>query len=190
MVIDLRLVINKLVDIGFYSVILPFLLVYVIVFAVLEKSRIFKVSDKSEDNPHVKNVNAIIAFVFALFVVASIQTVMYIQDLILGVVLVLIFLFVVLLLFGMVFGDEYKQIFFDGNKMHTWAKWVIGGGIFLVCLGLLFSALGLWDAYIIPWWNDVSQWDYVTIFILIIIVGIMIWVSKDSSKSDKKEDKK
>ena len=108
---DLRAVIDNLVDIGFYSVILPFLLVYVIIFAILEKSKIFKVSDG--DNSHVKNVNSIIAFVFGIFVVASIQTVMYIESLIVNIVVFIIFILLLLIILGLIFGDDWNKLLRD-----------------------------------------------------------------------------
>ena len=110
---DLRAIVDNLVDIGFYSVILPFLLVYVIVFAVLEKSKIFSFS--GSDNSQTKNVNSVIAFVFGVFTIASIQTVMYLESLILNIVVVIVFILVVLILLGFIFGEGYFRLFTDEN---------------------------------------------------------------------------
>jgi hypothetical protein len=93
----------------------------------------------------------------------------------------------------MVFGDQYSQIFFDEKgRMQTWAKWGIGGGLFLVSLGILFSVLGIWDEYITPIWDSITEWDFATIIIIIGIIAVLFWVSKDSTskKEESKSDKK
>ncbi|MBM3199831.1 hypothetical protein FJZ53_02750, partial [Candidatus Woesearchaeota archaeon] len=58
--------IEFLKEFGFFDVVLPFLLVFTIVFAVLEKTKIFGGGKESK-----KNINAMIAFVFALFFVSA-----------------------------------------------------------------------------------------------------------------------
>ena len=66
-----REVIEFFQDIGLYDVVLPFLLVFTIVFAILEKTRVFG-TEKIEGNEYTKkNLNAVTAFVIAFFVVAS-----------------------------------------------------------------------------------------------------------------------
>ncbi|NCC71432.1 hypothetical protein EOM09_07685, partial [bacterium] len=92
--VDLRAIVDTLVEIGFMQVILPFILVYAVTYAILQKSKIFSYDSGSSEPGHVKNVNAIIAFVFGVFVVASITTVNAIESLIVGISLVLIFILV------------------------------------------------------------------------------------------------
>ncbi|MDP2908831.1 MAG: hypothetical protein Q8N77_03415, partial [Nanoarchaeota archaeon] len=58
-------------EFGFYDVVLPFLLVFTLVFAILEKTKIFGVEEKKPK----KNINAMIAFVIALFFVATTELV-------------------------------------------------------------------------------------------------------------------
>ena len=53
----LRNAIEFLNDFGFYDVVLPFLLVFTIVFGVLEKTKLFGVTDKKPK----QNINAMIA---------------------------------------------------------------------------------------------------------------------------------
>ena len=56
-------------DLGVYDVILPFILVFTIVFAILEKSQVFG-SEKIKDVEYTrKNLNSMAAFVIAFLVV-------------------------------------------------------------------------------------------------------------------------
>lgn len=169
--VDFSAVISKLVSIGFYEVFLPFILVYAVIFAVLQKSKIFEGGSSSADN--AKNVNAIIAFVFGLFIVASIQVVQFIQSLILNAVIILIFILCVLILLGFIFGDNYTSIF--ENKI---VKWVSAISIFLVMLGILLYLLGFWNWLENQWRNFSSSDTISTIIILLIVIGVLYFITK------------
>ncbi len=176
-------IIDNLIQIGFYDVLLPFILVYAVVFAILEKSGIFS---KSDNDKQSKNVNAIIAFVFGLFVVASIQTVRYIQDLIVDIVLVMIFILVTLILLGFVFGKDYfEHLFKDGDgKVKKSIVWTVASIIILVSLGILFNILGVW--------NDVSNWlnldfnndTFNSIVVGVLVIGVLVWITKGTDSKD------
>src|SRR3989338_4862235 len=75
---------------GIYDVILPFLLIFSIVFAIFEKTLIFgkeKVGDKSYSR---KNINAMVAFVISFMVIASAQLVQLITTVSSHVVILLL----------------------------------------------------------------------------------------------------
>jgi len=80
--------------------ILPFLLVFFVVFAVLEKTKLLG-SDK-------KQINALVAFVIGLIFVGSVSNELVISNLILFLTISIIIVFVVLLLWGFVSGGEAK----------------------------------------------------------------------------------
>lgn len=179
--VDFSAIIENLVDIGFYDVILPFMLVYVVVFGILGKSKIFK----SDDGKQVKNINAIIAFVFALFVVASIQTVMYLQSLITIIVTFIIFILVVLILLGFIFGDKYMELFMEGSNLKKPIAWIIAGVVLLVAIIMLMVITGSWDTFLD--WIDWDHWDgdsdsFWTIVFVILIGLVMYWVTKGDGK--------
>ena len=58
-------------QLGVYDVILPFLLIFTIVFAILEKTRLFGTDEIQGVKFTKKNLNAMAAFVIAFFVIAS-----------------------------------------------------------------------------------------------------------------------
>ena len=180
--VDFSLIIEKLIDIGFYRVFLPFILVYAVVFAILEKSKIFSGGEAEREN--VRNVNSVIAFVFGLFVVASIQTVTYIQSLITNIVVFIIFILVVLILLAFIFGDEYVQLLQDEHgKLKGWVAWTVASIVLIVALSVLFSVLGVWD-YVIGLWDEYYDSDVVTTgVILLLIGGVIIWITKGDNNS-------
>ncbi len=161
--VDFGAIIDKLVDIGFYRVILPFLLVYVVVFGILEKSGIFSKKTGNNTDKDSKDINAIIAFVFGLFVVASIQTVLYIQKFITIAITFIVFILVVLILLGFIFGDQYIQLLFDDkNKIKQWIGGTLALIVCIISIWALFYVLDIWDV-ILDWFSAEIFWSVIGI---------------------------
>lgn len=124
---------------GFYDVILPFLLTFTIVFGVLEKTKIFGIEKiGSQDLPR-RNLNALIAFAVAFFVVAAFNVVAAIQQALPQIVLVLIILLSFLMLFGILGKDEALDVW---SKFPTASKIFIVF-IFVVIIGIFLNAFGV-----------------------------------------------
>ena len=94
-------------QIGIYDVVLPFLLVFTIVFAILEKTKIFGVEKVGEAEYTKKNLNAMVAFVVAFLVVASTRLVAAINEAMARIVLLLLVSVSFLLLIGSFYS--YKE---------------------------------------------------------------------------------
>src|SRR3989338_3772325 len=109
-----RGMIGLLNRLGVYDVILPFLLVFTIIFAILEKTKIFGL----ENGLTKKNINAMVAFVIAFLVIASTKLVGVINEVMANVVLLVILGVCFLLLVGVFFGDKE----FTLEKFPTWSK--------------------------------------------------------------------
>src|SRR3989344_2088821 len=80
-------------DVGVYEYVLPFLLVFTIIFAILEKTKLF---GKEQDGRAKTNINTILALVIGLIVIANtdISLLMnsYLSKMALFIVIVLIFI--------------------------------------------------------------------------------------------------
>src|SRR3989338_7238757 len=113
-----RGMISLLNKLGVYDIILPFLLVFTIIFAILEKTRIFGVEKISGHDMGKKNINAMVAFVIAFLVIASTKLVGIINEVMANVVLLIILGVCFLLLVGVFFGDKE----FTLEKFPTWSK--------------------------------------------------------------------
>jgi magnesium-transporting ATPase (P-type) len=177
--VDLRAVIDNLVSIGFYDVFLPFLLVYAVIFAILQKSKIFEGGSSSSEQ--ARNINALVAFVFGLFVVASIHIVTIFQHLIVNVAVIIVFILTLLIVLGFIFGDSYTELFKDPKIKSS-----IGILVFLTVLVILFNVLGWWES-IRRWWisNDVTSWIW-SILGILVFAGILYVISREPSKSKEK----
>ena len=65
MATQFREIINFFDNIGIFDVVLPFLLVFTIVFALLERTKVFGVEDIEGKKYTKKNLNSVAAFVIA-----------------------------------------------------------------------------------------------------------------------------
>jgi len=122
-------------EIGIYDVVLPFLLVFVIVYAILEKTKIFG-TEKVEGNEQTrKSLNAMIAFVIAFLVVASTTLVATISAFAARMVLLLIISVSFLMLYGSLTDPEKmkKGVFLEGKTKAIFLG-VIAFGLVLVFL--------------------------------------------------------
>jgi len=171
--------VSLLQDFGFFEIILPFLLVFTIVFGVLEKTKIFG----TEDGKPKKNINAMIAFSIAFFVVASKEVVASLQESLPLVALFLIAVVSLLMLVGTLASGKEEFDFYalfdnDWNKLF--------GGAFIVAIVLIFFHSFGW----LTWFYDfVSALDREIIIIavfLVITAGIMKFIfdaGKDGTSS-------
>lgn len=109
---------------------LPFLLVFFIIFAILEKTKLFG-DDK-------KQLNALISFVVGLIFVGVVYPTLVVENLILFLIVAIVSVFVIMLLWGFIFGT--------GNEKFTppdWMKWVLGILVGVAALIGIFWATGL-----------------------------------------------
>ena len=75
-----RNVIEFFEEIGLYDVVLPFLLVFTVVFAMLEKSRVLGYDEINGEKVPKKNLNSMVAFVIAFLTIASTKVVAVINE--------------------------------------------------------------------------------------------------------------
>ncbi len=117
---DLRSFVTYLQDIGFYEVFLPFLLVFAIVFAVLEKTHVLGSK---------KNINVVVSFAVAFLLLSQPLIVEKINAFLPRVSLILVVFLAILLVLSFITGD--KAAFQKG--------WAILASI--VALGAILLAL-------------------------------------------------
>ncbi len=94
--------IDFLIEIGVYDFFLPFLLIFAIVFAILEKTKIFG-SDKT-------NINVVVALVIGLLLIVQRGIVEIINLFLPRVSLIIVVILMTLLVIAMVVGKEYSGL--------------------------------------------------------------------------------
>lgn len=155
----------------FIETILPFLLIFTIVFAVLQKSKIF--------GDGTKQINAIVALVFGLLAIAFAQATGIIIQLVPFLAVSLVIILVFMILVGS-FGKSGDSMFSD--KWKTWMT------------GVILLAVAIAVIYITGVWQTIYDWFLVgdaniiinIIFVIIIIVAIAIVVRGSGSGSGDK----
>ena len=178
--------IEFLQEVGVYDVILPFLLVFTLVFALLERTKLLG-SEKlkvggSEHEFTKKNLNSMVAFTIAFFVVASGQLVEVITKVSANMVVLLLAIVFALLSIGSFMkkgqvGDEVLKnekwlrygfftvvlvvmtlIFLDGIKTergHTWLEVIID--------------------VVVNYWNTAA---FASLVLIAIIIGFVYFVAR------------
>jgi hypothetical protein len=172
------------VQLGIYDVVLPFLLVFTLVFAFLEKSKIYGTEQIGDKEFSRKNLNAMTAFVIAFLVIASSQLVAVINKALAHGVLLLVLIFSFMLLAGS-FHKQTKDGFFLDPKSPYYSIFMV---IVFVGIVLIFlNALGWLDLiynYLVDNWSSTAV---ASIVLVIVMVGVMFYVVKEPGKQDKKE---
>lgn len=182
-----RSIIVFLEGLGLFDVILPFILIFAIVFAILEKSKVFGV-EKIDDKEYTrKNINAMVGFVVAFIFVASAQAVSIINKAIANISILIVAGVMFLILIGMFFSED-EDMFLELG----WTRWVL---IVVMFIGVILMFLNAVTNAAGQTWLQVF-WDYVagtsvddSVFgsiILIILIALFIgWITKSESKPPK-----
>jgi len=108
---------------------LPFLLVFVLIFAILEKSKLL--GDGKEQ------INSLVSFAAAFLAVAVPYSREVIVDLMPWLGVGLVSLFVFFILYAFIVGD---QMFAEA----AWLKYVLIGIVAIFSLGIIFQVTGFW----------------------------------------------
>jgi lysylphosphatidylglycerol synthetase-like protein (DUF2156 family) len=176
-------------QLGVYDVILPFLLVFTLVFAMLEKTRIFGTEKVDGKDITRKNLNGMTAFVMAFFVVASTQLVAAISKVLASTVMLLLLSFCFLLLAGSFHTG--KEEFFLKKPWKNIFMVIMFVGIILVFLGSFqYDDKSSWLDFL--WFqvtNNISSITVSSIVLIAIVIGFMFYVTKEPGhKKEEKEE--
>ena len=172
-----RGIISFLTQIGVYDIILPFLLIFTIVFAILEKTKVLgseKVGDK--DLPK-KNLNAMVSFSVAFLVIASTRLVAVINEVMANVVLLLILAVSFMLLVGTFYGS--KEFTLESSGWLKFFFFFMFFGIviiFLNALGWLELVFG-----VVAEAGAGADWA-ATIVFLVIIFAFMYYIIRNPTE--------
>lgn len=171
----------KLDSIGLTDVLLPFLLFFVIVYAILQKTNIL--------GEGKKNLNAAVGIVVALLVVVphvtgrfpeNVDPVVIINNALPQISIVLVAIIFLLVLIG-VFGQDMVML---GIAAPGWITLLS-----LITILLIFGgAAGWWSNNFGTGMEDFFGTEGIAIFIMIVMFGIIIaWVTSDSKEGDKEK---
>ncbi len=156
----------------FVEIILPFILVFVVIFAILQKTKIL--------GEGKKQIDALVALVIGLLVVsfgyATGIIVSLVPFLAVGTVVILVFM----LLYGMAFVEK------DSFKLPVWVRGVIG---VLAALGVIIVTLvatGGWD-YVSEWYDGSENGSFwiTNALVVALVIGGFFALTRNTDKKDK-----
>ena len=179
-----RGVINFFDTIGLFDVVLPFLLVFTIVFAIFEKTKVLGMEEIDGKKYTKKNLNAIAAFVIAFLVVASSELVEIITTVSSNAVIVLFLCVFFLLLVGS-FYKEGEAVYLEGG----W-KVVFMIIVFVAIIGIFLNAIKgedgrTWLERVLDFTGQGGDELVGSIVLLAIIVFFIVWAVKEPTKPAK-----
>lgn len=143
----------------FVRFVLPFFLIFFIVFAILEKTSIL--GEKK------RQINALVAFVIGLIFISFAYPVDVISNLILFLTIALVTMFVSLLIWGFSVGDS-------GTIQKTWIKYVLGIVITIAVVVALLWATGVGTT--VSDWLFKQNWsgEFWTNITFVLAIGIAL----------------
>lgn len=173
-------------EFGLFDVVLPFLLVFSVVFAILEKTRVLG----EEDGNPKRTLNSMVAFTVAMFVIAANKIVNIINTALPNIVLLTIFIVMFLMLVGILFKEG------ELNFAEKWKGATAGFAIvLLVAVILIFlnsieldsgqSWLGFGWEYLIT--NASGAVVGSIFFAILAIVGVM-WITGSVKNKEGTDD--
>jgi hypothetical protein len=181
MVTVFRGVIEFLGKIGIYDVVLPFLLVFSVIFAILEKTKVLGTEKIGEETYTKKNLNAMTAFVTGFLVVASTSIVEVVNESVAHIAVLAIAVVCFLLLIG-IFYSEDEHVILEGKWRNFFMVLM-----FIAVLLIFFAALN----WLEPFWNYlVDHWDTSwvgTVILLVIIILCMVYITHDHPQPKKEK---
>jgi hypothetical protein len=158
--------ISMLEDLGFYEVALPFLLVFTLFFAVLQKIKIF--------GEHGKNFNMVIALVMAFLVVRTNTIVEVMNNFLPQVSLIALIFVVILILIGIMLGPAEKG----------WSGVPLGLGVVLTLIGVGIAFYSSSDplGISLPNWLEFTIADRNIFIALALFFGFIIFITGEPGK--------
>ena len=182
-------VIVFLEKLGVYDIILPFLLVFTVVYAIFERTRVFGTEEIEGVKYAKKNLNAMVAFVIAFLVIASSQLVAIINEGLSKVVLLLLIMISFLLLIG-TFFSEGEEVILEGG-WRTFFMVIMFIGVLLIFLSAIKTVAGKsWLSFIIDYLKvNFGSTGVSALILVIIIIIFMVYIVRDPTPLKKKIEK-
>ena len=146
----------------------PFLLIFFIVFAVLEKTKVL--------GDERKQLNALVAFVIGLIFVGAVFPKLVVSNMILFLTVALVVVFVVLLLWGFVSSGEKGFEISRGLKIFLFI--VLGIAVIIAVLWATGVGGGFFDFLFSSSWSNAFWTNFLFIVVIAAALALVIRKSK------------
>jgi len=174
---------------GIYDVILPFLLVFTIVFAILEKTKVLGTETIDGSKVTKKNLNAMTAFVIAFLTIASSRIVAVINQTAAHIVILLLLSVFFLMLIGSFMKEQEGPVFLE-KPWSTIFMIIMFVGIIFIFLNALTLDDGRTGMQVVfGFLGDFNNSTVVSSVVLIVVVVIFMWFIMKGADQGKKAAK-
>jgi len=156
----------------FTKFILPFALIFALVYAILEKTKLL--GEKHQ-------INAIVAFIIGLLFTSFVYPVLVVQNMVLFLTVAIVVLFVILLLWGFIFGDIK-----EGFKPGKWMKGILGGiAIIAVVIAVVWAAgfhNKILELLFKQSWSSIFWTNFLFVLVIAIALALILKAKGDGGK--------
>jgi len=149
----------------FQKFILPFVLIFALFFAILEKSKLL--------GEEKRQINAIISFVIAALFVSFSTYVDWTSKFIIFLVIAIVILFVFMLIYGFIYSTK------DGNPLQfdKWVKPTLGAVAMIAVIIATLKITGYWQTI-----QDSANFGTNILFLIFIVAAIIAVVASGDKK--------
>lgn len=166
-------------EIGIYDVVLPFLLVFTIVFAIFEKTKILGVEKVEGTEYSRKNLNSIVALVMAFLVVMSSRLVSLINEAMGNIVILVLISISFLLLIGTFYKRE-EEVFLGGAWRVLFMILMFIGIILIFLHAIRTEDNESWLEWWWDWMEDHWETEWVaSIIFIVLVIAFMVYIVKE-----------
>ncbi|RLE47049.1 hypothetical protein DRJ22_00200 [Candidatus Woesearchaeota archaeon] len=179
--------------IGIYDVVLPFLLVFTITFAILEKTKVFGTEPGPEGKGTVtrKNLNSMVSFVIAFLVVASSKLVETITKVSSQIVVLLLLVVFFLVLVGTFYSEKdikEKGVTLEGGMRILFFAIMLIGTAFIFLDAIKTPDGHTWlEIFIGVLAQFTTNTMAAAVILLILIIVFMVWITKPAKKTNNQQ---
>ena len=165
-----------LAEIGIFDVVLPFLLVFTIMFALLEKTKVFGTEKVGEHEYSKKHLNSLASFVIAFFVIASSRLVEIITEISANVVVLVLAGTFFLLLAGSFHQQKPEGFFLEGRFKNLFMTIMFVGLVFIF-LNAIETKGKTWLSWVFDWLRQFTDnVSVASVVLIVIVIGIMYYI--------------
>lgn len=165
-------------EIGVFDVVLPFLLVFTIVFSLLEKTRVFGTEKVGEQEYTKKHLNSLAAFVISFFVIASSQLVELVTKISANIVILLLAGLFFLLLVGSFHQQKPEGYFLEGKVKNLFMGVMFAGMVGIFLNALETSEGKSWLSVILDWLRGFTDnVSVASVILIVVVIGLMYWIT-------------
>lgn len=172
-------------DLGIYDVVLPFFLVFVIVFGILEKTKVLGHDEVGGAKYSKRSLNSLLAFTISFLVIASTQLVSIISKFAANIVLLLMLIVFYLLLLGSFHKQDKEGFSMSDGTYKSILIFVTTVGVAVIFLYAMNWIDPIFD-FLAHNWNK----TYVSSLIFIIFIIAFIYIITKEPSAGSTGDKK